>query len=89
MKKIAFAMLILLASCEKPLAQVDSGNEDFSVTLMGHIPDHGCDVYSIQHGSAYAVICPKDVLPTDTTEEHSESCGKNCHNTVRTPVIVR
>lgn len=90
MKKtmMIFAVLTMTA-CAEPLASIDSGNETFSVKLMGHIPDHGCDIYSIAGGSAYAVICPSGVTPTDTTEEHVQSCGKGCAHVVRTPTIVR
>jgi hypothetical protein len=89
MKKIAILLAMFATSCTEPLAIVDSGNDTFSVKLMGHIPDHGCDIYSIQGGSAYAVICPTPVLPVDTTEEHLQSCGKSCTTTVRTPTTVR
>ena len=83
-----YLLLLALTGCAvEPLAKSVAEN-GFTVELLGYV--EGCRVYSLDRGRAYTAICGRlpSVESTTTTEIHTESCGKNCVRTVRTPTII-
>ena len=83
--KCATMMLALLAvaGCDKPAeGPVGSTNAEVTVERLTTFDD--CILYRIKaERTVYVARCGVDVR---ATEEHSESCGKNCTRIVRTEV---
>lgn len=84
----AFA-LVFFAGCKgTALRRIDSGNEHVAIELVGHIAEHGCDVYRIKdYYWSYATVC-KGSSHVTTESVHSESCGDNCEQVVHVPNTV-
>lgn len=83
---IAFALTFLGCPAES-ISRSDSGNPEVRVGLIGHIPEHSCDIYAVQDGNSRRVIVTVCPNVSATNSAQNENCGKNCTETVNYQVV--